>query len=598
MIKSHIPHSEQDGFVITSPKIKEVYKEINDYAFHGRPCILFGPTGAGKEFVARHYFNTFKNAGNPDAPFKSLNCAGLTEDLAVSELFGHMKGSFTGAMHDKPGLFEKAIHGVLFLDEIGDIPEKVQSMLLRAVDPGTYEARRLGSNENYSTENVIVICATDRPRNALREPLLNRLGHQVFIPGVEERQDDIPPAVLFFVKAALLKRKDKDELINKLFSINDDKEIKSPEGGDPWDYLAERISIRLTPLIESKPWPGNFREIRNAVDTAVIRAKKANGVEMLIVSVKHYYDLHLKNINVIKTYKQSYDLPRSNKTQPISQEELLYDESMLEKIREALPRIKEDEKKIWASFFSQIGNRLFYRNEIDLLLPLVKGRAILNRLKALENSNLVKRGGIRGDEYILNTETPATISNNVHDESEFKLPELNFIPDEREKEIVHVVELISNTRGIFISGEKQSGKTTFVFVLGKKLMQLGFPVFYHAFEENGLSELFQNIIDKLQSNDDLNLPNLNTKDSTSLPLIAATLTGYLNTLFVSSNHPIMILDNTDIIKSESEIKTLNIMLTQWNFFTFVLVGKKLGNNLRMGEHELAEHKIKIYRSGY
>jgi len=113
-MENQIMNSEQDGFKITSPSMKEVYEEIYDFARQRKSCIFHGPTGCGKEFLAKYYYRVFAKDGKK--PFLSFNCAGLTQQLAVSELAGYVKGSPSQALKDKDGLILKTKGGLLFLD--------------------------------------------------------------------------------------------------------------------------------------------------------------------------------------------------------------------------------------------------------------------------------------------------------------------------------------------------------------------------------------------------------------------------------------------------------------------------------------------------
>lgn len=584
----------QEGFNITSPVMKEIHAEIYDYAYHGRPCILFGPSGAGKEFVARYYYKVFKEFSPLKGPFLSLNCAGLTPTIAISELFGHVRGSFTGAYKDKQGLFEKANNGILFLDEIGDIPTEVQSMLLRAIDPETHEARRLGSNNNYSTGNVIVICATDRSKDSLRLALLSRLGKQVEVPGVDKRGEDVHAAVQFFAHSALQKRRDKDEVINIVFEKQANEDIETPTGENPVIYVAQRIALRLSPMVIKRSWPGNFREIRNAIDTAIIRAKKTKGIENFIKNVEYYYNYHQRNFSDSLLESPAKIAEEKEVPDGSHSEDKNMNEKILKNICTTFPRIAEEERLSWALFLSDEDHRIFYRNELDSVLKFLKKRTIQERLKKLVESGIITRKGERGDEYHLNFETAVSSDEDLQSASLLSLPELNFIPADREKEIRHVMELISNSRGVFISGDRKTGKTTFVFSLGVMLMKTR-PVFYHALDDTKLIELFNIIAEKLKDNDIDNIPDFRHDDTRDLPVFAATLSGFLERLFPPDSEPVLILDNTNTLKSTSELKALNVMLQYWKMFSFILVGKKLGNELNMEEEVcLAEYKIKSY----
>ncbi len=196
-----------EGFEIKSNAMKKVYKEIDKYAREGSNFILYGQSGVGKEYAARHYHKMFKkDSGVKDVKFVAYNCAGLTEGLAQSELFGHVKGAFTGALFDKEGLFEIAANGILFLDETGDLPATVQSKLLRAINGEHSEGIRVGGKKPYPTTNVKIICGTEQPEEILRKSLRNRLGFSVYIPRLSERTDDITTEVEYCEKKAILKR--------------------------------------------------------------------------------------------------------------------------------------------------------------------------------------------------------------------------------------------------------------------------------------------------------------------------------------------------------------------------------------------------------
>ena len=191
-----------EGFKIKDPKMLTIYKQVSNYARHGQNCLLHGPTGSGKEFLARHFYEEFCKANKPAGKFVAYNCADPSNSLAMSALFGHKKGAFTDASYEKPGLFQEAKYGVLFLDEIGNLSREVQAMLLRAIDPG--EASRIGENTPYPTDNVVIIGATDKSPENLMPQLFYRLGHAVEVPCLDDRPSDIPEAVSFFVKKYLV----------------------------------------------------------------------------------------------------------------------------------------------------------------------------------------------------------------------------------------------------------------------------------------------------------------------------------------------------------------------------------------------------------
>jgi transcriptional regulator with PAS, ATPase and Fis domain len=184
-------------------------------------------------------------------PFVSVNCAALTETLLESELFGHVRGAFTGAVRDKPGLFEVASNGTLFLDEIGEVAPSVQAKLLRALQER--EIRRVGGERNIKV-NPRVIAATNRDLRAaveggtFREDLYFRLGAFVIaIPPLRERREDIPLLAHEFVHRA---------------AVRMGKDVRS-------------ISADAMTLLVRYHWPGNVRELEHALERAVILARSA-----------------------------------------------------------------------------------------------------------------------------------------------------------------------------------------------------------------------------------------------------------------------------------------------------------------------------------
>ena len=186
-----------EGFKIHDPRMLKIYQEVKNFARYKQNCLFYGPSGSGKEFLAKYYFEEFSKIHRNAGLFVPHNCAGDTPDLNRSIIFGHKKGAFTGATYDKKGLFEEAVNGILFLDEISYLSKETQAMLLRAIDPG--QATRLGENKHYSTKNVVVIGATNKPPDNLIPELLDRLGNIVEVPGLDDRPGDIPEAVEFLV---------------------------------------------------------------------------------------------------------------------------------------------------------------------------------------------------------------------------------------------------------------------------------------------------------------------------------------------------------------------------------------------------------------
>ena len=232
-----------EDLVGKSPALRKVLEQIEIVAPTGSTVLLRGETGTGKELIARAVHSL---SPRRDRTFVRLNCAAIPSGLVESELFGHEKGAFTGALMQKRGRLELADHGTLFLDEIGDISLELQPKLLRALQEQEFE--RLGSNKTIHVD-VRLIAATHRDlsmmirNNQFREDLFYRLNvFPIEIPPLRERREDIPLLVHYFVSR---------------LSRRMQKRIKS-------------IPKPAMDALSNAPWPGNVRELENFVERAVI----------------------------------------------------------------------------------------------------------------------------------------------------------------------------------------------------------------------------------------------------------------------------------------------------------------------------------------
>ena len=229
--------------VSKNPAMLDIFSLIRRVAPYYRTMLIIGGTGTGKELLAKAVHNFSSMAKEP---FVACNCSGLVETLIESELFGHVKGAFTGAVSDKKGLFEAAGNGVIFLDEIGEMPLSFQSHFLRVLQDG--EFRRLGSTKSMKA-NCRVIAATnvelyDKVKKGLfREDLFFRLAViTIKLPELKERKEDIPLLYSYF--------------LNK---------IKTKLGKD-----VRGITMDAKHLLMSYNWPGNIRELENVIERAVL----------------------------------------------------------------------------------------------------------------------------------------------------------------------------------------------------------------------------------------------------------------------------------------------------------------------------------------
>ena len=239
-------HAESHHFVAGSPAMQEVLELAGHVAPLDTTVLVLGESGTGKEFVVQMIHEQSRRAGGP---FVSVNCAALTETLLESELFGHVRGAFTGAVREKPGLFEVASDGTLFLDELGEVAPSVQAKLLRALQER--EIRRVGGERTIKV-NTRVIAATNRDLRAaveagtFREDLYFRLSAFVItLPPLRDRREDIPVLAHQFVQRAAARM---------------GKDVRT-------------VSADAMTLLVRYGWPGNVRELEHAVERGVILAR-------------------------------------------------------------------------------------------------------------------------------------------------------------------------------------------------------------------------------------------------------------------------------------------------------------------------------------
>ena len=234
-----------NGIIGNSPALEFALAEVKRVAPTDSTVLVLGETGTGKELIARAIHNLSPRCGRP---FAKLNCAAIPFDLLESELFGHEKGAFTGAVTSKIGRFEMADTGSIFLDEIGDLPLAIQPKLLRVLQEQEFE--RLGSGRTRRI-NVRLVAATHRDlaqmvaRNEFRSDLYYRLNvFPVLVPPLRERREDIRQLVLHFVE---------------VFT----RRMRKP---------VEQIPQTTMNALIAYHWPGNVRELQNLIERAVIRA--------------------------------------------------------------------------------------------------------------------------------------------------------------------------------------------------------------------------------------------------------------------------------------------------------------------------------------
>jgi two-component system nitrogen regulation response regulator NtrX len=245
-LRAKVDRHQQHTMVGESPAMNSLRQQVDLAAPTNGRVLILGESGTGKELVARTIHMTSRRKSGP---FIEVNCASIPEELIESELFGHMRGAFTGAVADKPGRFEQANGGTIFLDEIADMSLKTQAKVLRVLQEQVME--RVGGTQRIKVD-VRVLAATNKDLPAeiragrFREDLYFRLNVvPIFVPALRDRQQDIPLLAEHFM--ALL----------------------AAEAGKPLKRLAPEAAARL----QHYSWPGNVRELRNVIERVLIFAQ-------------------------------------------------------------------------------------------------------------------------------------------------------------------------------------------------------------------------------------------------------------------------------------------------------------------------------------
>jgi len=235
-----------EGIIAVSGPMRQVLDRVRRVAHTKLTVLIYGESGTGKELIARAIHNNSDRRARPWVP---VNCAGFSEGILESELFGHVKGSFTSALSDRRGLFEEADGGTVFLDEIGDMPLPMQAKLLRVLESG--EVIRVGSNKPVRVD-VRVVAATHRnlreavAARTFREDLFFRINQaEINLLPLRDRREDIPPLVEHLIRQA-----------NALHGKN-----------------VRHITPEALRLLHNYRWPGNVRELRNVINQMVVFAE-------------------------------------------------------------------------------------------------------------------------------------------------------------------------------------------------------------------------------------------------------------------------------------------------------------------------------------
>ncbi|MDY6913252.1 MAG: sigma-54 dependent transcriptional regulator [Planctomycetota bacterium] len=234
-----------ENIVGNSPEMLQILDKVRRIGQSDLPVLILGESGTGKELLAGAIHRNSQRAGRR---FVAINCAGLSETLLEDELFGHVKGAYTGAAGDRPGRFEHADAGTMFLDEIGDMPLQMQAKLLRVLENG--EVVRIGSNEPIRVDVRIISATNSRleervEQKKFREDLYFRIkGATIALPPLRQRREDIPLLIDYFIAQA----------------------------NQAHNTKTKGVAADVRRLLTAYPWPGNVRQLRNVIENMVVLA--------------------------------------------------------------------------------------------------------------------------------------------------------------------------------------------------------------------------------------------------------------------------------------------------------------------------------------
>lgn len=602
-----------EGFGPGDTNTIELYEEVEAFARHGQPILIFGPTGAGKEFLARHYYNTlikseFYGQYRDNWPlkfeeiitkyskhyskkeievfvnsirtgvFESINSATIYPTLAESILFGHEANLFNDA-RTSPGLLESIKHGVLFMDEIGDLPKDLQAKMLRAVDSEISEGRRMGGKMDYSLKDITIIAATNRPRNKIRDDFYYKIGNEVEIKGIDERPKDVRKSIPHFIAKALGKRKDYAAVISMFgLTINDIKSITRLSEAREVRNFAKSLGDSITGEILARKWPGNFRALRRAIESSVIRIESPDHLTSFSENFQKHFHYYVS--------KYSEETARSYAIAGKSPVDVIYPSRNPEmdlRIQKEFQRdpnlrdIDNTEKKILSIFLSKTYETGFIRKDIEecyrstgsiRYISEAHIRSRINKLIAL--NILVRTGEGKSIMYSLAKGFLNKVKSKPHEI--FSLPEVSRRWSDRSAEIKVLAEMLSKNDRLYIEASAGFGKTAFISMFCNTMKEK-YNFYYYPLGEAGIKKMFEDIIKLLQHRK----VRLDAKQILEDPV--SNLHAYNNHLFngKSETKPVLIIDNVHFVSDPDGVKTIIDLTGKWKEVIMILIGDRMDN---------------------
>jgi len=590
----------EHGFPIRDKQMVQTYREIESYAKHDYPCVFLGDSGAGKEYAARYYYEIWRKQENGTGPFVAINCAMLTPKLAQSELFGYKKGAFTGAERDKPGLFQMAQHGVLFLDEIADLPTEVQPMLLRAINDELSEAMPLGGMTAYSTKDVRVLAATSLPFSDLRKELQYRLGAQISIPNLKQRPKDCEAAARYYIRKAMIKRKDRLELYQSFFpedfdqfrdkvdceNYDKDKE-KVYRQDSRWKELINSLFQTLAPQLNRIQWDGNFRSLRQVIESSIICTDDLNSVEAFIQEADRLFRHRAGNHS--ERIMPSTALP----SRPSGHRDTMMYQEEFHQVDKILGHIPDDDKFAWAQFLWELKHKpgkMFKRRDLERRFGIDESqrKTLQNRLTAFVEAGIFIR--LKGFNYKLDISEELRLSRQPSLFT-FSIPTPDAASPVETEETEQILKILSQGNHLFLSCHD---KTLVHSVLNQieAALSTNRSLHYYPCQKSSLEEWADALIHIVETKEISTTFSCHVKTDLSLSQQLLMLTGYIEQLLQEQTVPLFILDDIDRVQDPESVKALGYMLHHWPFIQFFLTGTKMPTAFDLSDCHILEHRLR------
>ena len=482
---------------------------------------------------------------------------------------------------------ESLKYGVLFIDEIGELPDSVQAKFLRVIDSEIHQGSRIRGKMIYSVDNLIIIAATNKPRNTLREDFYYKLGIEVEIKGIEERPKDVRKSVPYFIKKAIGKRKDQS-LLAEMFGTGNQVNLYELSETEPVKIFAEEQSDLIIDEILERKWPGNFRSVRNVLDAAILRIEVTDNLvdfsKEFLHNCHHYMEIY-------GDANKTISIPVENSIYPSTSPNM--DRRIEEEIinKNIFPEMGDYEKNVLAVFLSATQNTGFKRQDIEKhyqrhdKIKHASQSHIRNKINQLITHGILSRkGSSKSTRYQLTKRFLDQVE--LKDENIFSLPNINKKWISRDEEIELLTSLLHNTDRLYIHGSLRYGKTAFITMFSHARKNL-YNFYYYALGEVGIKKFFKDVFEHLESK------NIALSDNESYADPVNTIHPFLEKLFKPSEKfkPVLILDNVHLISNADDKKHIIEISEKWKELILILVGDKMDIDL---SDEFTEFSIRYW----